>query len=67
LYVEQREDGVTWVRNQGDTATLRYGEYHRIDRISRGGVWTLFITGRHRGIWGFKVDGVKVPWREYVK
>jgi hypothetical protein len=29
-------------------------------------VWTLFITWRYQGTWGFDVDGSKVPWREYL-
>lgn len=28
---------------------------------------SLFITGRWLQTWGFFVDGVKVPWREYLK
>jgi hypothetical protein len=54
------------LRVPGDTARLMFGEYHRIAQISDGGVWTLFITGRNRGTWGFMVDGKKVPWREYL-
>jgi hypothetical protein len=54
------------LRVPGDTARLMFGEYHRIAQISDGGVWTLFITGRYRGSWGFRVDGKKVPWREYL-
>jgi hypothetical protein len=73
-YREERPWGIAgaWVptypvvRNKGDTATLRFGEYHRIDEVSPGGVWTLFITWRHRGTWGFLVAGHKVPWREYL-
>lgn len=53
-------------RRAGDTARLLHGEYHRIDEISPGGVFTLFITSRWRGDWGFLVDGVKVPWRTYT-
>ncbi|UZE30273.1 hypothetical protein [Pseudomonas asplenii] len=52
-------------RRQGDTARLKHGEYHRIDQISPGGVYTLFITSKWRGDWGFLVNGVKVPWRKY--
>lgn len=63
-YIEERNEKL-YARMQGDTATLKYGEYHRIDWVSSGGVWTLFIVGRYRGPWGFLVDGVKVPWREY--
>lgn len=54
------------LRKAGDTATLKFDEYHRIDEVSPGGVWTLFITGKKRGTWGFKVNGRKVPWREYL-
>ena len=53
-------------RARGYTGPLRHGEFHRITAVSHGGVWTLFITGRKRGSWGFDVDGVKVPWREYL-
>lgn len=65
-YEELREDGKRYRRFAGDTTTLRFGEYHRIVEVSPGGVWTLFVTGRHRGTWGFLVDGHKVPWREYL-
>jgi len=64
-YCEERGDRFTY-RVPGNTATLRFGEYHRIDEVSPGGVWTLFITGRKRGTWGFRVDGQKVPWRQYL-
>lgn len=56
----------TFTREEGDTATLKFGEYHRITDVSHGGVWTLFITGKYRGTWGFNVDGVKVQWRKYL-
>lgn len=55
-----------FMRKAGDTATLRFRQFHRIERVSPGGVWTLFITWRYAGTWGFDVDGVKVPWREYL-
>lgn len=54
------------LRGAGDAARLRFGEYHRITEVSEGGVWTLFVTGRYRGTWGFLVNGKKVPWREYL-
>ncbi|NMY81208.1 hypothetical protein HBO01_21220 [Pseudomonas rhodesiae] len=53
-------------RRPGDTARLNHGEYHRIDLISPGGVYTLFITSKWRGDWGFLVNGAKVPWRKYT-
>lgn len=57
---------LTFTRQGGDTATLKFGEYHRISKVSPGGVWTLFITWKYQGVWGFNVDGVKVPWRRYL-
>lgn len=70
-YDEVRQGEVIWEdrlirRSAGDTARLCFGEYHRITEVSEGGVWTLFITGRKRGTWGFLVNGRKVPWREYL-
>jgi hypothetical protein len=65
-YHELREDDRFHIREAGDTAALRFGEFHRILEVSPGGVYTLFITGRYRGTWGFKVDGAKVPHREYL-
>jgi len=53
-------------RNAGYTGPLLFGQYHRISKVSPGGVWTLFITGRKRGTWGFQVNGKKVPWRTYL-
>jgi hypothetical protein len=55
------------IRQAGTTATLQHGRYHRIAQVSPGGVWTLFITYRYRGTWGFLVNGRKVAWREYLK
>lgn len=54
------------LRREGYTGRLLFGQYHRISEVSPGGVFTLFITWRYRGTWGFDVDGVKVPWRKYL-
>lgn len=53
-------------RVEGDTVALKFGEYHRITEVSPGGAWTLFVTGKYRGTWGFLVDGAKVQWRKYL-
>jgi hypothetical protein len=53
-------------RLPGDTAPLRYGEYHRITWVPPEGAWTLFITWKYQGTWGFLVDGKKVPHRAYT-
>lgn len=55
-----------WRRRRGYTGTLKFGEYHRIDRVCPQGVYTLFITWKKQGSWGFLVDDVKVPWRDYI-
>lgn len=54
------------VRRPGDTFAIKFGQYHRISRVEDGAAWTLFITWKYRGTWGFLVDGKKVPWREYL-
>lgn len=64
-YLEHR-GAQSIIRFKRDTATLKFGEYHRIAVVPAKGVWTLFITGRKRGTWGFQVDGQKVPWRQYL-
>jgi hypothetical protein len=68
-YTEQRQHLVlkyNRTRTKGYTGRLLFGEYHRITAVPEVGVWTLFITWKQRGTWGFDVDGVKVPWREYL-
>lgn len=65
-YIEKRIGDKTHMRPTGDTARLRFGEYHRITHVQPGGAWTIFITGKYRGTWGFLVDGVKVQWRKYL-
>lgn len=53
-------------REAGDTATLKFGEYHNITRVSEGGVYTLFFTWKYMGTWGFWVNNKKVPHKEYI-
>jgi len=53
-------------RKSGDTARLNFGEYHRITEVSKGGVYTIFVTGRKQGTWGFLVKGIKVKYWEYL-
>lgn len=67
-YAEVRQYGIKYTRyrDKGYTGRLLFGEYHRITTVPDTGVWTLFITWKQRGTWGFDVDGVKVPWREYL-
>lgn len=67
-YIEEREgDGhACRERFAGTTAKLKFREYHRIGLVSPGGVWTLFMTWRKQGGWGFKVDGTHVPYEKYL-
>jgi len=56
-----------FLRRRGYTGRVLFGEYHRISAVPREtGVYTLWFTWRYRGTWGFNVDGVKVPYREYL-
>lgn len=65
-YIERPEGELPRVRRTGDTGAIKFGAFHHIERVSDGGVLTLFFTWRYGGGWGFLKDGVKVPWREYV-
>lgn len=56
----------TYTRERGYTGRLLFGQYHRIAEVPAEGVWTLFITWKKQGTWGFLVDGAKVPWRKYL-
>ena len=74
-YVERRRVGMydmlmapitkEYLRLPGDTATINYGQYHSIDYVSKGGVYTMFFTWKYMGGWGFLVNGKKIPWRQY--
>lgn len=64
--ISRAEVSETFYRQKGDTAKLGFGEYHAITSVSDDGVWTLFISGPWRGVWGFLVDGVKIPWKTYL-
>ena len=68
-YIEQLDDAGHKMRYrpQGYTGPVLFGQYHRIHWVPEEGVWTLFITWRYRGTWGFRVNGQKVPYKEYLK
>lgn len=65
-YYEKKEGKTEQWRTAGDTATINFGEYHHISEVSLEGVWTLFFTWEYMGTWGFLVDNVKVPYKEYT-
>ena len=66
-YREQRagEDHTRLVK-PGMSAKLELGTYHQIVDLPADGVWTLFITWKYQGTWGFLVNNRKVPWRKYL-
>lgn len=71
-YDEERLEGVIGTEAITSTARvahfniLRDTDYHKVLEL-HGDVWTLFITGpRLLTDWGFLVDGVHVPWRDYL-
>lgn len=63
-YYERTERSV---RRPGDTAPVPFSSYHSIVEVSEGGVWTFFITFGYKGVWGFLVNGKKIPWTEYME
>ena len=65
-YRELREDGSRVTRRRGDTARILFGQFHHVEEVSEGGVWTLFFTWPYLGTWGFKVNGEKVPYQKYL-
>jgi hypothetical protein len=64
-YREERDDGVH-LREEGDTVEIKSNTFHRIAEVSKGGVWTLFITGPRLHEWGFRTEGGIVRSREYL-
>lgn len=77
MYIEERlrkiqhwsfeENGIEQItRRAGDTATVKFNEYHRITFVPKEGVYTLFFTWKYMGGWGFLVNGKKVPHKEYL-
>ncbi len=52
-YHEETVFGIKIKRNSGFTGGNTAETFHRIDRVSPGGVWMLFIMGKRRNDWGF--------------
>lgn len=46
----------------GVVVLRRAEELHRITVGPRGSLWTLFITGPERRVWGYKTPHGWVPW-----
>lgn len=67
-YFEEDVFGNLRARVAGDTVKATAETFHRIDSVSEGGVWTLFIMGRRRNRWGFMHGSParKTYYRDYV-
>ena len=67
-YVEERNTHAqpTRVMRAGQSAPIDAGSFHRIVRVSDGGVFTLFFTWKYVEDWGFNVEGNKINWRTYL-
>ena len=66
-YVENTGDSIYGhLRNPGDTRAINFGEFHHISHVTTGGVYTMFISWKYIGTWGFLVDGEKVPYKQYL-
>lgn len=64
-YVEHRRDGQSYFgANQNLSRSAE--TFHHIASVDLD-TWTLVTTGPRINDWGFLVDGVLVPWREYLR
>lgn len=66
-YVEQRNDSKPRIslRETGYTGVIGSKQFHKILDVSPGGVWTMFIMYKFKGVWGFYVSGKFIPYSEY--
>ena len=55
------------MRSAGDTKAFKPLEWHKVDSVDPSGVWTMFITWKYKGPWGFLVDGKKMLSRDYFE
>jgi len=65
-YVERRENNRINVMLPGNTQRIGAHTFHRIETVSQGGVWTLFISWKWQHVWGFKTDKGFVEWQDYL-
>jgi hypothetical protein len=69
-YEEERwVDGriVERVLRPGRVNRINRDTFHRVDHLHANPTWTLFVTGKYVGVWGFKdrETGEFIPWRRY--
>lgn len=55
------------LRSEGNSASIKFEEYHKIAAVPEEGVWTIFVTWKLKGMWGFLVNGKKVPFWQYKR
>lgn len=67
VWPDKTDPGRTFTRsrNRWSLQRMRRGGAHIITSMN-GPLWTLVLTGRRQGEWGFWVQGKYVPWREYI-
>jgi hypothetical protein len=62
-------DGVVLARRRYRAGSLRFvraESWHYLELVDGEDAWTLVLTLPKRQSWGFLVNGVKVPWRQYL-
>jgi len=66
-YSEENVEGQMHTYCEGDTRAASAETLHRIDEVSVGGVWTLFIMRHRRNRWGFMCGDPprKIYWADY--
>lgn len=50
----------------GSLRLVRASQWHFLELDPGTSAWTLFITFPKAQDWGFLVNGIKVPWRQYL-
>lgn len=57
-----------FLRGEGFTRPFNTLDWHKIELVPMGhGTWTMFITWKYQGPWGFLVDGKKMLSRDYFE
>lgn len=72
LEIRLEDDEINcYTREPGSTTTFGMDKFHKILIINplpnERGVWTMFITNKYLGTWGYMVDGRKMSHKEYKK
>lgn len=67
FYIEEDVTGKEYVRLAGDTRAATCETFHRINRVSTRGVWTLFFMSKKHQEWGFMAGDPprRIHWVTY--